>query len=99
MRKVVIFGFRLVAMLLLLSVIPVMEPKSHGEEPARGFSVGDQVVQKRLEFTLLIGDEGNEHKVPVVIWRVQKVDRPKVWIGSENLGIVGWTSADQIAGS
>ncbi len=69
MRKVVIFGFRLAAMLLLLIAVPVMDPKSHGEEPARGFSLGDRVVQKRLEFTLLIGDEGNEHKVPAVIWR------------------------------
>ncbi len=97
MRKVVLFGFRLAAMLLMLIAAPVMEPKTHGEQPAQGFSVGDQVVQKRLEFTLLIGDEGNEHKDPVVIWRVQKVERPTVWIGSENLGIAGWTSADQIA--
>jgi tetratricopeptide (TPR) repeat protein len=97
MRKVVIFGFRLAAMLLLLIAVPVMDPKSHGEELARGFSVVDQVVQKRLEFTLLFGDEGNEHKVPIVIGRVQKVERPKVWIGPENLGIAGWTSADQIA--
>ncbi len=28
---------------------------------------------------------------------VQEVERPKVWIGPENLGIAGWTSADQIA--
>jgi tetratricopeptide (TPR) repeat protein len=97
MRNAVILGFRLAAMSLLISVFPVMEPKSHGEQPAQGFSVGDQVNQKRLEFTLLMGDEGNEHKDPVVIWRVQRVERQTVWIGSENLGIAGWTSADQIA--
>ena len=97
MKKVVIFGFRLAAMLLLLIAVPVMEPKSHGMEPAQGFSLGDQVVQKRLEFTLLTGDEGNEHKVPVVIWRFDELERPKVWIGSENLGIAGWTWADPIA--
>ena len=65
-------------------------------EAANNDSARKRVVQRFRELTLRMGEGGIERKVPLDLWSVEKVDGPNVLIRAEKVGIVGWTSADQV---
>lgn len=96
MKKPMLIRFRLAAASLPVVWVMVAQPALRADEPAKVVSVGDRVVQKNRTFTLRTGEQGIERKVPLVIWRVEKVDGARVWVRADDFGVSGWAPVDQV---
>jgi hypothetical protein len=96
MKRIVLNGASLPAMLLPLCLVAATVLQSRAEEPAKNEWIGKRVVPKARDFTLGAGDEGAESKVELDIWCVEKEDGPRLWVRGERLGLAGWARADQV---
>ncbi len=96
MKRPILVRFRLAAMMLPFAVIAGTQRASAAEKLAPKYSVGDRVVQRNPAFKLRTGPEETVRQVSLDIWRVEKVEGPKLWISAEYLGIVGCTRAEQV---
>ena len=66
------------------------------QQPQADAQVGQRVVQKRPDFAVHADNEPDARSLAIDVWRVEKVDGPRIFLTTEKFGITGWASSDQI---
>src|SRR5262245_9318985 len=76
-----------------LALVPVTPPALHAQ--AQDGWVGKRVVERYRGFRLRIEDQVIDPKA-INIYRVERVNGPRLWLKAEGVSLSGWAPADQV---